>query len=124
MKAGDAFRFVRTADIHVWMIISDPARDPSKDPIANFTTWEPHLDQACVVEANEHPFVVHRTVINYPRARVVTDAQLEALRAAGRIDFVDPLSPALRAKVRERAMDSLTLPLERADILLDQDLVD
>ena len=100
MKAGDAFRFVGIADIHVWMIISDPVRDPAKVLIVNFATWEPHLDQACIVGANEHPFVVHQTVVNYSRARVVADAQLEALRAAGRLQFVDPLSPALLAKVR------------------------
>lgn len=46
MRAGDVFRFTGIADIHVWMVISDPARDAAKVLMVNFTTWEPHLDQA------------------------------------------------------------------------------
>jgi hypothetical protein len=65
VRTGDVFRFVGIADIHVWMIISDPARDPSKVLIVNFTTWESHIDKACIVEAGEHPFIVHKTLINY-----------------------------------------------------------
>jgi hypothetical protein len=125
VKAGDVFRFVGIADVHVWMIISDPARDLQKILIVNFTTWEPHLDQACVVEAGEHPFVVHKTVVNFARARIVTDAALEQLRAAGRLQLLnDPLSDVLLAKVRESAMNSLTLALEAGDILIEQELAD
>ncbi len=124
MRAGDAFRFVGIADIHVWLIYSDPDRDPGKKLIVSFTTWQPHLDQACILEAGEHPFIVHRTVVEYPRTRLVTDAQLEQLRMAGRLQLLDPLSPALLAKVREGAMASTRLPLEQADVLVDQELVD
>lgn len=35
MNAGDVFRFVNIADIHVWMIISDPARDPARPTAAS-----------------------------------------------------------------------------------------
>lgn len=44
MTAGDVFRFVGIADIHVWMIYSDPARDRAKVLIASFTTSAPYLD--------------------------------------------------------------------------------
>jgi len=94
MNAGDVFRFVNIADIHVWMIISEPARDRTKVLMVSFTTWQPHLDQACILEAGEHPFVVHRTVVDYSRAKIVTDVQLESLRRAGRLQFLDSLSPA------------------------------
>lgn len=125
MKAGDVFRFVGIADIHVWMIISDPFRDPRNVLMVNFTTWEPHLDQACVLEAGEHPFIVHKTVVNYARARVVADAILEQLRTANRLELLnDPLSTMLLAKIRESAMNSVTLPLDAGQILIDQDLVD
>lgn len=62
--------------------------------------------------------------MNYPRTRQVTDAQLEQLRAVGRLQPLDSLSPALLAKVREGAMASTRLPLEHADVLIDQELVD
>src|SRR4051794_40876984 len=107
------------------MIISDPARDASKVLIVNFSTWQPHLYLACVIEAGEHPFVVHRTVVNFARARIVTDAALERLQAAGRLQTLsDALAPALLKRIRESAMNSVTLPLEAGDILIDQELVE
>jgi hypothetical protein len=125
VRAGDVFRFVGIADIHVWAIISDPARDPLKLLIVNFTTWEPHLDQACIIEAGEHPFIIHKTLNNYARARIVPDAALEQLRSAGRLQLLDEsLSQALLTKMRESAMNSITLPLEAGDILMNQELVD
>jgi len=125
VKAGDVFRFVGIADIHVWTIISDPTSNPLKVLMVNFTTWEPHLDQACIIEAGEHPFVVHKTVINYARARIVTDPALEKLRAAGRLEMLyESLSQPLLQRIREAAMVSRTLSLEATDILIDQELVD
>jgi hypothetical protein len=124
MKAGDVFRFLGIAEIHAWTIISDPARDAQKVPMVNFTTWDPALDQACIIEPGEHPFIVGRSLVNFARSKVVTDLQLEALRAKARLQFLDPLSAAVLAKIRECAMRSTTLPLEYADILLDQELVD
>jgi hypothetical protein len=119
------FRFVGIANIHVWMVISDPARDSQRVLIVNFTTWEPHLDQACIIDAGEHPFVVGRTVVNFARARIVTDAALEQVRTVGRLQLLqDALSPVLLAKIRDAAMISTTLSLEAADILIDQELVD
>jgi hypothetical protein len=50
--------------------------------------------------------------------------ELESLRAKGRIQFLDPLAPELLGKIRSAALQSTTLPLENADILLDQELVD
>lgn len=124
MTAGDVFRFVGIADIHVWSIISDPIRDPSKVLIVNFTTWEPHLDQACIVERGEHSFIVHRSVVNFARAKIATDSNLKLLHLKQRLELLEPLSPQLLTKIRESAMSSTTLPLEFADILLDQELVD
>ncbi|HEY8667283.1 MAG TPA: hypothetical protein VIL86_11490 [Tepidisphaeraceae bacterium] len=124
MNAGDVFRFVGIADIHVWTIISDPARDRQKLLMVNFTTWEPHVDQACIIEPGEHPFITGRTQVNYSKSKVVTDAQLESLRAKRRLEFLESLSPALLTRIRSSAMQSTTLALENADILLDQELVD
>lgn len=80
---------------------------------------------ACIIEAGEHPFVVHKTVINFARARIVTDEVLEKLKSANRLQLLgDSLSPMLLAKVRESAMNSVTLPIEAADLLTEQELVD
>jgi hypothetical protein len=124
MNAGDVFRFVGIADIHAWMIISDPLKDPSRVLMVSFTTWDPHEDQACILESGQHPFIKHRTCVSYPRAKLVTDQTLETLRNANRIELLDPLPKELLQRVRNGAMDSLRLSLELAQILIDQELVE
>ena len=124
MNEGDVFRFLRIADIHVWMIISDPARDSKNVLMVNFTSEDPDVDQACLVLPGEHPFITCRTLIEYARARVTNDAAIEQLRAAGRLEMFEPLSAALLAKVRNCAMLSTTLKTDFADILEQQELVD
>lgn len=124
MNAGDAFRFIGIADIHVWMIISDPVIDPSRVVIVNFTTWEPHLDQCCIVGKGDHPFLAHRSVVNFSRARLVAGEVLDQLRLAGRLQLIEPLSQELLTRIRRASLDSKTLALEFADILLDQELID
>lgn len=121
MRAGDVFRFTGIADIHVWMIISDPGLDAGKVLMVNFTTWEPALDQGCLIDVGEHSFISGRTVINYARSKVVTNAQLEKLKADGRLSMLEPLSAALLRKVRDGAMLSVTIPIEHGTILLDQE---
>ncbi len=124
MRAGDVFRFPEIAEKHVWMIISDPARDPAKVLMVNFTSHAPHLDQACLVNPGEHPFITTQTLINYARAKLVANAAADALKASGRLDVLAPLSVELLQKIRTGAMQSITLPLEFADILVAQELVE
>jgi hypothetical protein len=123
MNAGDVFQFVGIADIHAWTIISDPENHPDRVLIVNFTTWDPRIDQACVLWPGAHPFIVARTCVNYPRSRIVTDAVLEQLRAAGRLRMHPPLSPQLPREIRESAMFSTKITLEAADVLTEQGLV-
>ena len=77
MNAGDVFQFQGGAERHAWVIISDPAVDPEHVLMVNFTTWDPHIDQACVLEPGDHPFITTRTCVNYPRAKEVSDDALE-----------------------------------------------
>lgn len=110
MNAGDVFRFNGIADIHVWMIISDPCRDPLKVLIVTFTTWEPHLDQACIVEASEHPFIVQKSVVNYARARIVTDVLLEQLRERWQTSDAQCFALATASQANSRVGDGLVHP--------------
>jgi len=124
MNTGDVFRFIGIADIHVWMIISDPVKDPSHVLMVNFTSWGPHEDQACIFECGEHPFIKHRTCVNYPRAKVVTDHTLELLKKANKLELLDPLPTEVLQRIRNEALESVRLSLEIAQILIDQELVE
>jgi hypothetical protein len=124
MNAGDLFKFRNIADIHAWTIISDPSVDGQTVLIVNLTSWDRLEDQACVFKAGEHPFIVNRTCIAYARSRVTSDAALEKLRAAGRLEILQSFSIQHIRKIRDGAMLSARMKLDHAQILIDQNLVE
>src|ERR1700678_1642254 len=102
MNAGDTFLAPKFDD-HLWMVISDPAIDPDHVVIVFFLSWQENYDQACIVQAGEHPFVKHATCVAYPAAKVTTNAKLDAAVASGKLKIKSPLSPALLEKIRQCA---------------------
>jgi hypothetical protein len=124
VRAGDTFLFVREEPRHLWTIISDPELDPERVLIVNFTSWQAYHDQSCVLEGGVHPFVHHRTCVNYRQARVTTVSALEALQQDGLLEPHEHLSPELLRRIRNCAGDSRVMPLECFSILDDQDLLD
>jgi len=64
VNAGDVFRLSGIADIHTWVVLSDPALNPQKVLIVNFTSWDRLEDQACVLDLGDHPFIRDRTCVN------------------------------------------------------------
>lgn len=99
MKLGDTFK-----SEHLWIVCSLPAADSSVVAVG-FTTWRPRCDdENCVIEPGEHPFVKHKTVIAYEKARLLSIAQqqqVEKLCPAG-----PPASAALLDKIQLGALKS------------------
>jgi hypothetical protein len=112
MNAGDTF-LIPGSDDHLWMVISDPHLDAQRVVVVCFLSWQGHIDQACVVQADEHPFVKHTTCVNYPGARVEPADLLDRLRREGRILPKQPLSVELLKRVRDSAAGS-DIPLSTA----------
>jgi hypothetical protein len=123
MQAGNTFVFSQV-DIHLWMVISDPRKDPANVLIVNFTTLQPIHESCCLVNAGEHPFVHHQTCVNYAASKVTTDQKLELARARGLLTMHQDLSPQLLQRIRESAMESQRLKLDHAQILANQGLVE
>lgn len=121
MRAGDTFLFPG-ADDHLWAIISDPVLDPGRVVIVLFVSHTEKYDQACVLSGGEHPFIKHPTCVQYPGARVVTDALLESLRLAGRLRPREPLRPDLLAMIRKRA-ENADIRTSAYEILREQGFV-
>lgn len=123
MNAGDAFCLVGVDDKHLRVVISDPAVFPETVLFVNFTSYDPHEDQTVVLGIGDHPFITNRTCVSYSRARIATDAQLEWLKAAGRIVLHDPVSPELLQRLREGAATSNRAKTEHQELLREQGLV-
>ncbi len=124
MNAGDTFLIPlpgTSYDSHLWMVISDPAIG-EHCVIVNFTTWRADKDQACIVEAGEHPYVSKRTCVNYRDAKKVRTSDLNDLVATQRLKRSAPLSLALIDKIRNGVPGS-RMNWDCVRLLVDQGLV-
>jgi hypothetical protein len=62
--------------------------------------------------------------VAYDFARTVKQADLFALKDAGKIQFQEPLTAALLKTIQQAAADSTRCPMRCADILIEQGLLD
>lgn len=126
MEAGSAFLSVdpKSHREHLWVILSDPKKDEQKILIANVTTLDDWKERVCLLERGEHPMVTHESCVYYEESRVTTLKALYDGKDAGLVKVVDPVSPALLQRMREGAMASGRIPLDNAQVLLEQGLVE
>lgn len=124
MKAGDTFQIVGAADKHLWVVVSDPATDATNVLIVNLTSYDPREDQTVILEPSDHPFIKHRTCVRYAGARVATDAQLEGLKAAGRLRPQTAVNPELLRQLRQGAAASQRTKIQHVQLLRDQGLTE
>lgn len=123
MEGGDTF--IRgDADKHLWVVISDPKIDPQNVLIVNLTTLDARKEQACILKIGDHDWIKHDTCVNYADSVVTTLALLHAARDGGAIHMRKPMSPAILKKIREGALQSERMPMDNAEVLFDQGLVD
>ena len=124
MKAGDTILVDVPGtryDSHLWMVISDPDQG-SQCLIVNFTSWRADKDQACVVELGEHPYIKHKTCVEFKGAKLVLIAKLEECLHSGALVSHEPLSAPLLAKIRV-AVPNSRISLGFAQLLMDQGVV-
>ncbi|HKI20834.1 MAG TPA: hypothetical protein VKA15_23280 [Isosphaeraceae bacterium] len=122
MDAGTTF-LLSAGDIHLWIIISDPKLDPQNVLIVNLTSLAPRKEQSCVLRAGDHPWVRHDTCVNYGDSKVTTLDKLVAARDANALMIQSPVGPDILQRMRESAMNSSKMPLDHAEILISQGLV-
>jgi hypothetical protein len=120
---GNTFLFPYASDDHLWMIISDPDKDPEKVVILRFLSYQEHYEQTYIAQSGDHPFVKHNTCVDYAAAILVTNSKLEELKTSKRLKLKKDLSPQLLANIRE-AVPRSRIPLECEKALEDQGLLD
>ena len=121
MNAADTF-LISDFDDHLWAVISDPAVDARNVVVVLFVSWTEKYDQACVLNGGEHPFIKHRTCVQYPGAKVVSGERLEQLRQEGKLRAKAPLSPALLSMIRQNAANA-DIPTRAYEIRREQGFV-
>jgi hypothetical protein len=93
MKAGDTF-YVRDrgVDSHLWVVVSDPVRDPRRVVIVSMTTYEGYKEDVCLLDVGDHPNISHKTCIAYSEARMTTLQTLTTLLDGGHLSMQPPVS--------------------------------
>lgn len=104
---------------HLWIIITTPRGPDGEFLIVNMTTLTEHKeDRSCVLDAGDHPFVRHKTVIAYHDARTGTQAALR--EHSGMVHPREPVSAAILSRIQQGALKSAFLrPKFRAMIELE-----
>ncbi len=124
MQSGDTFFLSKaSADVHLWLVLSDPAQDPTRVLLVSLTSHDRQSDPACVIEPGEHPFVRHRTAVAFDKVRQASDVQLNALASSGSLLVNEPLTSALLAKLRLAAARSRRLERGHWHLLDEQGLL-
>lgn len=125
MNAGDAFYLShRSADGHLWVIISDPDKDAGRVLFVSMTSYDVTKEDACLIEAGEHPRVTHRTCINYQLTRHSAGDVLDRLRDTNFLRMQPPVSGDLLARIRRGVSRSRRIAFEHVEFLAGQDLLD
>jgi hypothetical protein len=87
MKAGDTFTLKdKSADSHLWVIVSDPAVDAERVLFVSMTSYDLTKEKVCLLDFGDHPFVKRRTCIAYDFAKVAPLQALVTLRDQGHLD--------------------------------------
>lgn len=109
---------------HLFAIIVNPIIVPhtsSKPKViyVNFTSVRSGIpyDDACVVQAGEHPFIEHESYVNYRGARIDEVDHITDMIARGVFIEKEPCSQELLHKMIQGALNSNRISREIKDIL-------
>lgn len=125
LTAGDTLFNKPTPGVpaHLWVVVSDPAKDAARVVIANLTHWdERYGDPACRLRPGDHPFVTKDTFVNYEDAKAVGLADLEAGERRGIFERRQPVDAALLQRIRDGLMRSEFCPNKLKRLLWEQGL--
>ncbi len=126
MEAGTTFLAVdpQSRKEHLWVVLSDPSKDPEKVLIVSLTTPEAWKEQVCIVQQHEHNWFRYDSCVNYQDSRVTTLQLLYKAKDAGLLKLHDPMALDVLKRIRAGALLSVRMPLENADVLIEQALVE
>ncbi|MCK5226129.1 MAG: hypothetical protein KAQ89_05380 [Planctomycetes bacterium] len=124
---GDSFshKHLPSLHSHLWIVISELTNSLEQVIIVNFTSCRDSgdIDQSCLLNKGEHPFLMHKTYVNYRDAQIPQICNLKKAEAAELITRKEPISKVLLAKILEGAKASPFLKFEFRKILEDQNLI-
>jgi hypothetical protein len=125
MEAGETFYLPdKSADGHLWVVVSDPGKNRDRVLLVSMTSYHVTKEDACLIDAGEHPKVKHKTCISYKPARQTSLENLDRLRDSGYLKMQEPVSPELLERIRRGISRSKRIDLEHVELMEEQALLD
>jgi len=110
---------------HLWVVISKRTHSLEEVVIVNLTSCRDsgYVDQSCLLNKGDHPFIKHETYVNYRDARIPRICNLEKAEATGLLIRREPVDEVLLTKILEGAKTTPFLKFKIRKILEDQDFI-
>ena len=125
MEAGTCFLIVdKQMDDHLWVVLSDPKVDDQKVLVVNLNTPTEKKEKVCLLQPGDHPWIRKTTCVNYADSWVQPLAQFLEWKHKGIIKLIDPMPVAVLERMRQAVLDSTRIPMDNANLLIAQGLVD
>lgn len=106
MTPGDTFvPIAPRGDGHLWVVISAPTPQ-NRLAIVNLTTRRPPCDDSCILQARDHPFLRHESIVFYARARLADADILDGNLSGGLYSPRDPVTVGLLRRIQDGALVS------------------
>ena len=105
---------------HLWFVISDTKHDEQLVLFVNMTSHSIYEDPACLLNPGDHPFVKHRSYINYAEARVSPKLHLIEAVEKGLLNPHRPASDELILRIQKGLLQSELALIEHQRLLESQ----
>lgn len=118
VQIGDTFLFGQGG--HLWVVISDPARNNGEYVIANLTTDVFRAGKECELDVEDHQWIREKSYVSYGDARKVTpreDVQIELLVSRGQIKKHFPMKPEVLRRIVSAGRGSRAIATGLRDML-------
>jgi hypothetical protein len=95
---------------HLWIVLTEPDATSGDVIMVNLTTQRSYSDATVVLNAGDHPFVQHATVVNYSDARYARAAALDTAAKSGICRLMKPMSEDVLKRIQEGLLNSPHTP--------------
>ncbi|MGE5343067.1 MAG: hypothetical protein ACM3SY_16455 [Candidatus Omnitrophota bacterium] len=90
---------------HLFILIA-VEKNTGRGLIVNVTTHRAGRDESCILIPGDHPFVKHKSVINYEYSRIIFISDLKQYLLVDQLKLSDPVNPELLKRIQQRGMES------------------
>ncbi len=92
--------------------------------MVSVTTYETYKEDACLLDAGDHPRITHKSCAFYSETRMTTLAMLHALRDRGLLSLQPPFAKPVLARIRDGVSLSKQIKAKYIEILLEQGAIE